>query len=640
MGTEVGDVIAGAVTDLDRLTQADMETIGPVSRDVAFDPRPGDAGEHPIMRPVYVGSCFGWLHSSTATAGGDVAVLICPGVSRDLLDAHHSLRILADMVAAAGYPAMRLDYPGIGDSADLDGDDPAAAEPWGAWRQGIHAALNWLRATTGASRVVLCGLRVGAALATLVAEQRDDVAGLILLAPVQRGRSYIQQLQMQVRLQGLPAGEGLEYQELRFGADTIDHVSAMDLRRARLPSGTCVAVFEQAASKLGDDCAAAWRDGGAVVHRAGFEGLEPLLRHNQEGEGTAPDFSAVLGWLGGAVAARPTVIAAPSWPTPSLARLGWIETPLRFGAGDRLFGILCRPDRRTSDMAVVIGNTGRDPHYGVARFGVEFARHLASLGVASLRIDFAGLGDSVGPPGKEGAPTSMFECDRTGDFVAAVDVLARLGYRRVAVNGNCSGAYHALRGALADPRVGTLLLVNLPLFEWQPGDSADFANRRATKPSHYLLRVGSRDAWSRLWRGSFDLWAVIRAQAVRLSWQLRAAARRLAERRGWTGAYGAGRGAVAALGRRGARTLFLFSPHENGLDAMEREFGRGAAGLRAYAGAELRIVPDIDHLLSTRPMRRTVISIMARFVMGPDAPAEAEAGVGGTRHSTAAEARP
>jgi len=72
-----------------------------------------------------------------------------------------------------------------------------------------------------------------------------------------------------------------------------------------------------------------------------------------------------------------------------------------------------------------------------------------------------------------------------------------------------------------------------------------------------------------------------------------------------------------ALSQRGARTLFLFA-HEggknNGLDAMEQEFGRGPDSLDLYPGAALRIVEDMDHLLSTRAMRQTAIQIMAQFL--------------------------
>jgi dienelactone hydrolase len=575
------------------------------------------------MRPVVVEQCFGWLHDvGDGTGGGDVAVLICPGLGRDRLDAHHALRQLADELAMAGYAAMRFDYPGTGDSGDLAEGGRSPAEHWTGWQNGIGAAMDWLRATTGARRVILIGLRVGAMLATLVAERRHDVSALVLLAPTLLGRSYIRQLRMAAerdRQPDAPPDDGLDFHDIHFSAETVDIVSRVDLRRAVLAPGLRVAMFGGATSQLGGECASAWSERGVAVARAGFEGLEPMLSHNQDTEGAPTDFAAVLGWIRANDPARPGGAPPPSWPAPSLAQPGWIETPLRFGAGGRLFGMLCRPDGRTSDVAVIITNTGRDPHYGFARFSVEFARRLAREGVASFRIDFAGLGDSVGPPGKEDVLSPIYESDRTADIRAATDVLARLGYRHIAIHGLCSGAYHALHAALADPRLATLLLLNLPLLRWRSGDRVDFAHRRVIRPSEYAMKIGDRHVWSRLMHGKLDVGAISRAQFYRVHDEIRAGALRLTERLGWAGPRSVGRRAMAALARRGTRTLFLFSPADHGVNVMEQEFGRGGAGLRAFKGAEMRIVPTFDHVLSTRAMRQTAADAMIRFLApGPD----------------------
>jgi hypothetical protein len=422
-------------------------------------------------------------------------------------------------------------------------------------------------------------------------------------------------LQMEARLQRnatpLPGGD-LEFHEVLFDAATIELVAQVDLRQATLAAGTQVAMFMQAASKPGSECAAAWSGQGAEVFSTGFTGLEPLLRHNEESEGTPPDFSALLDWIGRAAPARPVPLAAAPWPEAALAQAGWIETPRRFGEG--LFGMLCRPEHPRDDTVVIIGNIGRTPHYGVARFGVECARHLAREGIASLRIDFAGLGDSRGPAGKEDALTAMFDNDRRADIAAAIDEAVRLGYRRIVLQGNCSGAYHAVHGALADPRVDTLMLVNLPVFEWHVGDSVDFSRRKNMKPRHYLLRLGHRDTWQRLLRGESRIGSAIGAQCARIWTKWRESVLRLAERRGWTAPRSVGRRAVADLARRNVRTLFLFSFDDNGVDAMEQEFGPRAAGLAAYRQIRLNIVPEADHLLSTRAMRRVVIDAMARFL--------------------------
>jgi hypothetical protein len=466
-------------------------------------------------------------------------------------------------------------------------------------------------------------------LATLVAEQRRDVAALVLLAPVLLGRTYVRQLQIAAQREpdaDASDPEALHLHDVHFSAETVALVASADLRRAELPPGLRVAMFGAPSSGLGAECAGAWAARGVEVFRAGFEGLAPMLCHNQETEGESTDFTSVLRWLRTAVSAQPAPAASMSGPAPLLAQPGWVETPQQFGSGGSLFGMLCEPEGTAADMAVIVTNTGRDPHYGFARFGVEFARRLAREGVASLRIDFAGLGDSIGPPGKESVLSAIYESDRTADIRAAVDVLAQRGYRRIAIHGLCSGAYHALHGALADRRIGTLLLLNLPLLQWRSGDKVDFAHRRIIRPSEYALKFGDRHVWSRLLRGKLDVREIMRAQSYRLYDELRTAGLRFAERRRWIGSHTVGRRAMAALAQRGARTLFLFSPEDHGINVMEREFGRAGAGLRGFAGAEMRVVPGLDHLLSTRAMRQTVVETMVRFVTDfhePDGPGAA-----------------
>jgi pimeloyl-ACP methyl ester carboxylesterase len=573
-----------------------------------------------VARPIVAGSCFGWLHAPADMPAGDVAVLMCPGLNWDRLRAHHSLRTLADELAMVGYPVMRFDYPGTGDSGDITGDEASPAEHWRCWQQSIHAMLDRLRTETGARRVILCGVRIGAALATLVAEQRDDLAALVLLAPVLRGRSYVQQLQMQGRLESHAAatpGHGLEFHELLFSAETVERIAQTDLRDAKLAPGLPVAMFMQSPSRLGTECERAWSERGARVLATSFDCVAPMLQRVEGPEGTPIDFSPVVDWIQRATPARGVPAASASVPVADLARPGWVETPRRFGPGGRLFGVLCRPECPASDMAVIICNTGQNPHYGVARFGVQFARDLARSGYASLRMDFAGLGDSLGVPGKENVETAEFDTDRTADMIEAVDLLTQLGYRRIAAQGICSGAYHALQGALAEPRIGALLLVNLPVLQWQTGDDKEFVARKTTPPSHYLQKVVSLEAWRRQLR-EFDAGAIIHAQCARLYERMREAAFRLAERRGWIEARSPGRRAMATLSRRHTRTFFLFSSDDHGVDAMEQEFGGGGSGLSAFPGTMVEIIPNLDHILSARPMRATAIDLMLRFLTRAD----------------------
>ena len=583
-------------------------------------------GSRPFSHPVLIDGCFGWLHAASSPDQGamlapsDVAVVLCPALGWDGLYSHHGFRLLADQFAVAGIPALRLQYPGTGDSRDLPAD--GSAEPWHAWQQSLHRAADWMRATTGARRLILLGLRLGATLATVVAEDRTDIEALILLAPVLRGKSYVRQLEMEARLEGGAAGieaaepnGGLAFHELRFGPQTVAELSAVDLRRVKLRAGVQVALFPQTPTQLANTCAQAWTAAGLLVHSGPFDGLEPLLQEAIHVEPPLPDFTRVLAWTSRCVTAGlASVGPAPTGrrqPLPfrvSLKLDGCIEEPVRFGPNKHLFGVLCRP-ASGAKLAVVITNTGRDPHFGIARFGVEFARCLAREGFTSLRMDFAGLGDSLAAsPGPDSPLSSLFDTDRSADIGAAIDLLEATGYTAFAVHGLCSGAYHAFQAAQKDARIGSLLLLNLPVFEWRGGDSVRKAIWTSAPTRRIVQKMTSGATWRRILRGQAEIRPFLQAQATRLLGGVRRwlpflpSAKSFPER------------AMTALAARGARSLFLYSVGDPGLDAVEQAFGPGRAGLCTQPNVELQIITGVDHVLSGRHMRERVANLMVTFL--------------------------
>ena len=172
-------------------------------------------------QPLYFDGCFGWLHDCADRSGGGLAVVMCSGLKEDKVTGHRSFRLLADAFAARGYPTLRFDYRGTGNSRDID-----VAEPWTEWQRNIHAAGCHLRRHVGAQRIVLCGLRIGATLAALVAQAHDDVDGLILLAPVIRGRTYIRQVSVETNVgRGAVSGSGLMLEDLWLSEETVETIS-------------------------------------------------------------------------------------------------------------------------------------------------------------------------------------------------------------------------------------------------------------------------------------------------------------------------------------------------------------------------------------------------------------------------------
>lgn len=567
------------------------------------------------MTPVAFNGCFGWLHEPPGGTGCDVAVVISTAFSTDAAIAHCSLVLLANQLAAAGYPALRFDYPGTGDSPD--GDLERGEGHWVAWKRSVHDAADWLRAATGARRVVLCGLRIGATLATLAGVERDDVAGLVLFEPVVVGESYVRQLSLEAELltgRSPGAADGFEHHGLRFSACALGQMASVDLRRV-VPSGMPVALFARATARQAGECAKAWSEAGAAVACPDWKGLDSLVRDNPIDETRLADFDGVFAWLRQAI---PVEGRAPSLePVERLDALqlrGCTEAPLYFGADRRLFGILCQPENSAAHEVVLIPNTGREPHHGPARQAVTFARRLAAEGVASLRLDFAGLGDSACPPGKEGVRSHVFHVDRTADVRAAIDRLEALGYRRFAMQGLCSGAYHAFHGALADERISTLMLVNIPLFKLPGLDVKGYLDQRWLPPLHYVRRLMSADRWRAMLQGEVDLVKAARGQFVHRPAHAIDRATSAVRRIGVVREPSFARRSMATLSRRGVRTLFLFSPGAGESDIFAREFGQDGEGLDAFPGAALEVVPELDHGMMKAVQRQRAEASMIHFL--------------------------
>lgn len=128
------------------------------------------------MRRLLTVDCAGARLGASLDAGnGAVALLMVTGGSQTRIGSHRMYERLAARLAGAGYPALRFDRRGVGDS---EGEDPG----WRGSGPDIEAAAAALRAETGAARLIGLGLCDGAtALALYGAGAGLD--GLILVNP-------------------------------------------------------------------------------------------------------------------------------------------------------------------------------------------------------------------------------------------------------------------------------------------------------------------------------------------------------------------------------------------------------------------------------------------------------------------------
>ncbi|MEP6501828.1 MAG: alpha/beta fold hydrolase [Betaproteobacteria bacterium] len=126
------------------------------------------------------------------------------------------------------------------------------------------------------------------------------------------------------------------------------------------------------------------------------------------------------------------------------------ETIARFGADERLLGIVTLPAQRRADApACLLMNAGVVHRIGPHRLNVKIARALAAIGIASIRIDLSGLGDSPSAPGA--AHSGEQTVRDLQDAMAHLE--QTLGVQRFIVFGLCSGSVHAYWLAQKDERV-------------------------------------------------------------------------------------------------------------------------------------------------------------------------------------------
>ena len=142
--------------------------------------------------PFYFGGgdqpLFGCLHQPAPGAKRQCGVVLSSPFGHEYINSHRALRQLATLLATAGFPVLRFDYYGCGDSL---GEECEAS--LSRWIEDTSAAISELQKRAGLGRVSMIGLRLGATIATAVAGRRQDIAGLVLWDPVTNGSKFLEE---------------------------------------------------------------------------------------------------------------------------------------------------------------------------------------------------------------------------------------------------------------------------------------------------------------------------------------------------------------------------------------------------------------------------------------------------------------
>lgn len=575
-------------------------TIGLAEPARAARPEADGAGRAMARGPRAVPTTFATSPAFLHPADGDIGIVLAGGWGYEELCTRRALGELAEGLAGAGYPTLRFDLPGcggaLGDLADVRLDD---------WIAAVGAAAGLLRRVSGARRIALGGFGLGALIAMEAGRRGPGGAahGAFLLAPPASGKRWLRETRLWA---GQVASPGDGSDRVPEGALSIGgfvlppalaaEISALKGEGFALPArGAAILALRE-----GDEReTAVFAARGAAVEQLRFAGFEDLVSGPTTARTPVETFSRAVALLGARL--PPERAAGPADPAPAqvLEDGEFAEIGLRFGSDDYLFGVLCQPKPARAKAPVVVFLTvGNNPHSGWRRMTVEHARALAARGIASLRFDLGGVGESAR---LAGAPARIVYDDwPKRDIAAALDMLEARGFGPVTIVGICSGAWLGLRCALDEARVRGLVCVNLYRLVWTPDDeSVEHAMRFANRPlAGAAQRFLTREKIVGVLRGRVDprpglrrvFDRIGRATVAAVPWLVRLGPRRRL--------YLEARRQFEILRAREVATTMCYGREDDGWADFQDHFGREGAGAAGFANVRLALIAGCDHNLT------------------------------------------
>jgi alpha-beta hydrolase superfamily lysophospholipase len=579
----------------------------------------------PPAQPLYFGTAqrplFGWLHRAEGANARNIGVVLCTPSGYEAICTHRSYRSFAESAAARGFPALRFDYDGTGDSAgrSLDGDRVAN------WLQSIGAAIDTLKATTGVEKVCLFGVRVGASLAALAAQGRTDVHAMIAFAPVIKVNSYLREIRaLSLARSPAPPPPGLnidpDLQEaagFTTTAETRAALSAIDLGKLDSAPAASMLVLERDDMPVNDAWPKKLAAQGATVEQRHLVGYVDMMRDAHASKVPNEAIAGALDWLGtreGVAGATPGVTPDAGSASAQIVEDGTLlrESATYLDAERILFGILSEPAtpvNPTPDVVLLL-NSGTIHHIGPSRLYVTIARGCAARGIPAIRLDLSGVGDSGLRAGeKENSPYA--ESARI-DVRHAVDFAAkRFPGSHVHVIGLCSGAYHGFKAAVAGLPLRSIVVVNPLTFFWKPGMSLEYADFQITSETHRYARSSrSLSSWLKLLRGQVNVLAAARVFWKRFQVRGRNAMRDLARVAGFRLQDDLA-SELTGIAHQRTEIYFVFSASDPGHSMLLEQGGRVVGKLVRGEKMRVSIVPGADHTFTSHWNRDQLLALLA-----------------------------
>lgn len=595
---------------------------------------------------------FGWLHCPTTDEYSSIGIVVCNAFGFEAICSHRSVRGFSQAAAASGFPVLRFDYSGTGDSEDIDPE----ADQIELWVRDVRSAVAEIRQRTGVVSVCLMGIRLGALIASLAADEATHVDSLIMISPIVSGRRYVRELRNTRLAASLWADAEnaterdtsgaqsetvptFEVSGFPLSSKTMSSLSQADLSAIGTVSDRRILIFDDSTLPTAKAWSARLSALGVEVEYTVSPEAHPMIKSLPH-LATVPHamFTTACDWLlkceekhesarrgAGEYNPPPEVCTAKPIMTLLGHRLGHqasvTERPVFIGRDAVLFGVLTEPPKAENGYpAVILLNAGATYHVGTNRMYVSLARRWARQGCVVLRLDLSGMGDSATRSGE--SDNNVFPPRALDDVQCAIDFLrGHYAVKDMALTGLCSGAYHAIHAAAAGLPVSRVLVVNLQdYFSTEDPMEAEIHLKEVMQaPTLYRGRLLSYRSWKKLLTGRADVGRILRVNTRRASFAIEEISRNYARRLGirlprdlgWD---------LERIIARGVHVAFVFSSGEPGLDMLKLQAGSTLGRLGDHC--HIHIVNNSDHVFSDMRRRSELEQILTEELLAPSAAQE------------------
>ncbi|MEY4591090.1 MAG: hypothetical protein RL497_3166 [Pseudomonadota bacterium] len=490
--------------------------LSPASKFV-FSPRTPNVARNFGYTHTAEHALFTWQHVPQTGTGRKIAVILCSPMGYEYTHSHRTYQHWADQLAAAGCFVVRFDYASTGDSSGCELPDNLLP----VWLNNIISLAQQVQTAYPEYELCLAGLRMGATLAHLAAAQLKP-KHLIVWEPIVQGRRYLRELQALANFGADPADLNTGYTEFAgflMSDATAEALKTIALLDNPLDAHTQVLCMCKTEGCKSDDYIHWLTQQGNTLEVQHHLGYEDMLVVPQDTLVPFATLSASAKWLTREIttAHSPELINT----APHAAHLTqsseitlangiqeqglWYDKYENKAQQKHLFGILSQPAHFNAERPLVILlNSGSVHHVGPNRIYTLMARTIAEAGLACIRLDLTGLGDSFKPNlERENHP---YQPTTQNNLATAINYCKTEGLaQKFIIAGICSGAHGAFHSALnsSAENISEIIVINPLAFYWEDGMSLETPDniQTAQDSKYYASSMRDPKKWLKLLSG-------------------------------------------------------------------------------------------------------------------------------------------